>query len=107
MHALTNHKSGDFKPYVYMSRDKGNTWSSITGNLPERGTTYSFAEDHVDPELLFVGTEFGIFFSNAGGTQWKQLKAGMPTIGIKDIAIQKRENDLVLAYSWKRFCGAG
>ena len=84
-------------PYVFVTTDKGNSWRAITGNLPVRGTSYAFAEDHIDPNLIFIGTEFGIFFSNTAGQQWKQLKAGMPTIGVKDIAIQKRENDLVLA----------
>jgi hypothetical protein len=55
------------------------------------------AEDHVNPNLLFAGTEFGVFFTLDGGKNWKQLKAGLPTIAIRDIAIQKRENDLVLA----------
>ncbi len=93
---FNNHKNGDFKPYVFKSSDKGRTWSSITNNLPERGSSYAIAEDHVDPNLLFVGTEFGAFVSNDGGKSWKQLKAGLPIIAVRDIAIQKRENDLVL-----------
>ncbi len=93
---FNHHKYGDFKPYVYKSTDKGTTWTSISANLPERGSAYSIAEDHVDPNLLFVGTEFGVFFSNDGGKHWKQLKAGVPTIAVRDMAIQQRENDLVL-----------
>ncbi len=95
--SFNNHKMGDFKPYLFKSTDKGMTWVSITGNLPQRGSTYSMAEDHVDPNLLFVGTEFGVFFSNDGGAKWTQLKNGLPTIAVRDIAIQRRENDLVLA----------
>ncbi|WP_339816282.1 glycosyl hydrolase [uncultured Imperialibacter sp.] len=95
--AFNHHKYGDFKPYIYKSSDKGVSWTSITANLPVKGTVYSIAEDHVDPNLLFAGTEYGIFFTNDGGKSWKQLKAGMPTIAIKDIDIQRRENDLVLA----------
>lgn len=94
---FNNHKNGDFKPYVYKSTDKGTTWKAVRGNLPERGTVYDLAEDHVNPNLLFVGTEFGCFVSNDGGTLWKQLKNGLPTIAIRDIEIQTRENDLVLA----------
>ncbi|MEQ8361324.1 MAG: glycosyl hydrolase [Cyclobacteriaceae bacterium] len=94
---LNNHKRGDFKPYVYKSTNKGQTWSSMINGLPERGSTYSVAEDHVDPNLLFVGTEFGVHFSNDGGANWKPLKGGLPTIAVRDMAIQKRENDLVLA----------
>lgn len=94
--AFNNHKDGNFKPYVYKSADKGRTWSNVTANLPERGSVYSLAEDHVDANLLFVGTEFSCFFSNDGGGHWKQLSAGLPTIAVRDLAIQKRENDLVL-----------
>ena len=95
--AFNNHKRGDFKPYLMKSTDQGTTWTSIAGNLPERGSVYAIAEDHVNPNLLFAGTEFGFFFTVDGGANWVQLKSGLPTIGIRDIAIQKRENDLVLA----------
>ena len=94
---FNNHKNGDFKPYVYRSRDKGATWTSIIGNLPERGSVYCIAEDHVDPNLLFVGTEFGVFVTVDGGAKWTQLKTGLPTVAVRDMEIQKRENDLVLA----------
>ena len=93
---FNDHKRGNFNPYVYKSTDLGKTWTSITGNLPERGHSFAIAEDHVDPNLLFVGTEFGAFFSNNGGKSWKQLKAGLPVTAVRDIAIQQRENDLVL-----------
>lgn len=93
---FNHHKYGDFKPYLFVSRDKGVTWNSISAKLPERGSVYSIAEDHVDPNLLFVGTEFGCYFSNSGGKSWKKLGNGLPTIAVKDMAIQKRENDLVL-----------
>lgn len=94
---LNNHKRGDFKPYLYKSSDMGQTWNSISSNLPERGSTYCLAEDFVDPNLLFAATEFGVYFTNDGGTNWKALKGGLPTIAIRDMAIQKRETDLVLA----------
>lgn len=94
---FNNHKNGDFKPYAFVSKDKGASWVSITSNLPEKGSTYTIAEDHVDADLLFAGTEYGVFFSNNMGASWKQLKAGMPTIAIRDLAIQQRENDLVMA----------
>ena len=93
---FNNHKNGDFKPYVLKSNDKGRTWSNVTNNLPERGSSYAIAEDHVDKNLLFVGTEFSCFFTNSGGSHWKKLSAGLPTIAVRDIDIQKRENDLVL-----------
>jgi photosystem II stability/assembly factor-like uncharacterized protein len=95
--SFDNHKMGDFKPYLLRSNDRGKTWTSIAGDLPQRGTVYAIAEDHVDPKMIFVGTEFGIFFTSDGGAKWIQLKGGMPPIAVRDIAIQKRENDLVLA----------
>jgi len=94
--AFNNHKNGDFKPYIFKSTDKGRTWTNISSNLPERGSSYAIAEDHVQADLLFVGTEFGAFASVDGGDYWKPLKAGLPTIAVRDIAIQERENDLVL-----------
>ena len=93
---FNNHKRGDFKPYVFKSSDKGRTWTNISSNLPERGSTYSIAEDHVESNLLFVGTEFSCFFTRDGGGFWKKLGNGLPTIAVRDIAIQRRENDLVL-----------
>ncbi len=95
--AFNNHKNGDFKPYVLKSTNKGKSWTSISSDLPVRGSVYTIAEDHIDPDLLFVGTEFGLFFTSDGGQHWTQLKAGIPTIAVRDIAIQRRENDLVLA----------
>lgn len=94
---FNHHRYGDFRPYVYKTEDGGKTWRAITNNLPERGTSYTIAEDHVNKDLLFVGTEFGLFVSIDGGTKWIQLKGGLPTIAIKDLEIQKRENDLILA----------
>ena len=95
--AFNHHKYGDFKPYIMKSNNSGATWTLISNNLPERGSVYAIEEDHVNPNLIFCGTEFGVFFSPNGGSEWKQLKAGLPTIAVRDIAIQKRENDLVLA----------
>ncbi|MFN3917067.1 MAG: WD40/YVTN/BNR-like repeat-containing protein [Flavobacteriales bacterium] len=94
---FNNHKNGDFKPYVFVSNNKGKSWDNITSNLPVRGTSYAIAEDHINPNLLFVGTEFGVFFTIDGSKEWYQLNAGLPTIAVKDLAIQKREHDLVLA----------
>ncbi len=93
---FNNHKNGDFKPYVLKSSNKGGSWSNIAGNLPERGSIYALAEDHVNPDLLFVGTEFGVYFTLDGGKNWKQLAGGLPTIAVRDLDIQRRENDLVL-----------
>ena len=93
---FNHHKYGDFRPYVFMTKDKGNTWSSISSNLPSRGSVYAIEEDHLDPGLIFCGTEFGAFFSPNNGGNWKELSKGLPTIAVRDIAIQRQMNDLVL-----------
>jgi len=95
--AFDNHKDGDFKPYVLKSTDRGANWVSIAGDLPERNVVYCLGEDHVNPELLFAGTEFGVFFTLDGGAKWIRLKSGLPTIAIRDLEIQRREDDLALA----------
>ncbi len=93
--ALDNHKFGDLSPYLLRSLDRGATWTSIRGDLPDRTLVWRVVQDHVDSELLFAATEFGIYFSvNAGGT-WVKLTGGVPTISFRDLAIQRRENDLV------------
>lgn len=94
--AFENHQNADFKPYLLKSTDAGRTWVSITGNLPKNHPLWAIAEDHVNPNLLFVGTEFGLFFTIDGGQKWTQLKGGLPTIQVRDLTIQKRENDLVV-----------
>jgi photosystem II stability/assembly factor-like uncharacterized protein len=94
--AFDNHKQGDFKPYVVKSTDRGETWGSIAGDLPERGTVYSLAQDGEDPDLLFAGTEFGVWFSLDGGGHWIELSGGVPTIAVYDLEVQRREDDLVL-----------
>lgn len=90
-------KNSDLGPYLLKSTDRGKSWRSIKADLPKRGTVFTIAEDHVKAGLLFVGTEFGVFFTIDGGGKWVQLKSGLPTTAVKDIAIQERENDLVLA----------
>lgn len=93
---MENHKSADFKPYVLKSVDAGKTWASIAGDLPERGSALAFAEDHVAPNLLFVGTEFGLYVTTDGGAKWHRLKSGLPTIAVKDLCIQQPMNDLLV-----------
>ena len=100
---FNNHKKGDFNPYLMVSNDKGESWKSIVSNLPKRGSLYDIAEDHLDENLLFVGTEFGVYFTYNSGKEWKQLKNGLPTIAVRDLEIQKRENDLVLATFGRSF----
>jgi hypothetical protein len=102
--SFNNHKRDDFKPYVIKSNDKGKTWKSISSNLPANGAVNTIVEDPVNPKLLFVGTEWGVFFTVDGGENlpagkagWIQLKAGIPPVKIPDITIQEREKDLVVA----------
>jgi photosystem II stability/assembly factor-like uncharacterized protein len=95
--AFDNHKNEDFKPYLLRSSDGGKSWTSIAGNLPENGPVLAFAEDTVNANLLFAGTEFGAFFTVDGGSHWVQLKGGLPTIAVRDMVIQAREGDLVIA----------
>jgi hypothetical protein len=94
---FNNHKRGDFKAYVLKSMDRGRTWTSISSNLPERHVAWSIQQDPVREDLLFVGTEFGLFFSLNGGQRWIRLKGGAPTIPFRDLEIQARECDLVCA----------
>jgi photosystem II stability/assembly factor-like uncharacterized protein len=92
---FNNHKEGDFTPYVLKSTDRGKSWTSIAGNVPARHVVWSVIDDHVNPDLLFLGTEFGLFFTVDGGSNWIQLKGNVPTIPFRDLEIQTRENDLV------------
>jgi photosystem II stability/assembly factor-like uncharacterized protein len=93
---FNNHRNGDFKPYLLKSNDKGKTWQLIQSDLPERGSVQCMAEDHKNSNLLFAGTEFGIYCSTNGGNNWNKLGNNLPPIMVKEIAIQERENDLVL-----------
>ncbi len=111
---FNNHKEGDFRPYVAQSDDRGRTWRSIAGGLPEDQAAWTLVEDHVEPGLLFLGTEFGLFARVGGGgpgpaagaegvdperpdAAWVRMKGNLPTIPVRDLEIQRRENDLVLA----------
>lgn len=95
--SFDNRKRDDFKPYLLKSTDKGKSWNPITNGFPENGTIHTIEQDHINENLLFAGTEFGAFFSYNNGGKWIQLKAGLPTIAVRDMVIQERENDLVLA----------
>lgn len=94
---LNNWQRGDYKPYIVKSTDRGKTWTNITGDLPERHDVWTIVQDHVNANLLFAGTEFGLFVSIDGGARWAQMKGGMPVIQVRDMVVQKRETDLVMA----------
>jgi len=93
---LDNHKEGDFNPYIYKSTDLGVSWKSISSNLPKRTLVWRIVQDHVNKNLLFAATEFGVYVSLNAGTAWQKLP-GTPTLPFRDLTIQKRENDLVAA----------
>ncbi len=90
------HKMGDLKPYVLKSTNLGRTWTHISGDLPANGSVYAFVQDSKDSRLLFVGTEFGVFFTPNDGKNWIALKGGLPVQCIRDLTIQRREDDLVI-----------
>lgn len=95
--SFNNHKRDDFKPYIFKSTDKGRTWKSIAANLPVNGPVNTIEQDFVNPNLLFVGTEWGFYFSLDGGEKWIELKSGLPKIKVCDIVLHKRENDIIIA----------
>jgi len=94
---LNDFQRGNFKPYVVKSTDLGKTWTSIAGDLADRDPAWSIVQDHINPKLLFLGTEFGLHFSIDGGAHWVKISNGMPTITIRDLEIQRRESDLAAA----------
>ena len=92
-----HYQYGDYRPYLLKSTDLGRSWSSIVGNLPDRHFVWAVLEDRVNPQLLFAGTEFGLFFTVDGGQRWVQFRGGVPTIPFRDLVVQEREVDLVAA----------
>lgn len=94
--SYTGFRNDDFKPYLYKTTDYGATWTSIAANLPP-GPINVIREHFANPNLLFVGTDFGVFVSIDGGGSWTAMKNNMPTVPVHDLQIQPRENDLIVA----------
>jgi photosystem II stability/assembly factor-like uncharacterized protein len=92
-----NHRSNDFKNYIYKSADYGHTWTSIVGDMPAERVARTIREDPRNANLLYVGTEFGLWISPNSGQNWIELKNNMPTLPFNDLVIHQRDNDLVLA----------
>jgi photosystem II stability/assembly factor-like uncharacterized protein len=93
-----NWQRGDYKPYLWRSDDRGKTFKNIAGDLPDRHPIWCVAQDHVNPDLLFAGTEWGLFFTADGGSHWTKITGGIPAAAqVRDMKIQKRETDLVIA----------
>ena len=97
------HRSNDFRPYVLKSTDRGESWSSISGDLPEFGNVRAFAEHHGNPNVLFVGTEIRPFVTLDGGSSWVPLENGIPPSPVHDLKIHHRDDALVVATHGRGF----
>jgi hypothetical protein len=93
--SFDGHRSDLFKPYVFKTTDYGETWTNIAGTLPDGGPVYVIREDLKNKNLLFVGTEFAVFFSLDGGKTWTNFNLNMPTVAFHDLVIHPRDNDLI------------
>ena len=94
--ALDAHREDDWAPYLYKTTDYGKTWTNVTANLPAKGNINALREDLENPDLLFVGTEFGMFVSLDGSKSWQKFNNGMPTVRVDDILIHPRDHDLIV-----------
>jgi photosystem II stability/assembly factor-like uncharacterized protein len=95
--AVDRHRQDDRAPYLFRTTDYGTTWKALAGNLPSGGPVLVVREDLRNRNLLFAGTEFGLFASFNGGTSWHPLRAGLPTVAVHDLLIHPRDRDLVIA----------
>jgi photosystem II stability/assembly factor-like uncharacterized protein len=94
--SMDGHRSDRFEPYLFVTRDFGKSWTSIVSDLPKHVTVKVVREDPQNPQLLFAGTEFGIYTSLDGGRHWQKLGDGLPTVAVDDIVIHPRERDIVI-----------
>ncbi|MEX2531771.1 MAG: hypothetical protein WD960_13470 [Gemmatimonadota bacterium] len=90
------HESGNFEPWIFKTTDWGRTWTSLRANLPADEPVYAIEQDQVNPDLLFAGTEFGIYYTVDGGASWQELDAGLPTVAVHDIVVHPRDPDLII-----------
>ncbi|MBT3498727.1 MAG: hypothetical protein HOD00_11650 [Gemmatimonadales bacterium] len=95
--SIDGHKSGDLKPYVYVTRDYGQTWQDIKSNLPDFGNVNTIRQDPRNANILYAGTEFGFFISGDDGQEWHRFMNGLPVVRIDDVLVHPRDNDLVLS----------
>jgi photosystem II stability/assembly factor-like uncharacterized protein len=93
--SFDGHRADDLKPYVFVTRDFGQTWKSLVNNLPE-GNVNVITEDPKNKNLLYLGTEFALYVSLNGGAEWKRFMTGLPTVRIDDILVHPRDNDLIV-----------
>ena len=92
------HRTDDHKPYVFVTRDFGGTWTSISSNLPQ-GNVNVITQDPRNHDLLFLGTEYALYVSLDEGKDWKPFMQGLPTVRIDDIIVQPREHDLIAGHA--------
>jgi hypothetical protein len=95
--SVDGHRSDDLRPYLFVTRDYGQSWHNITGNLPQFGFIQVVREDPKNQDVLYVGTEFGLHVSLDGGKTWKKFMNNLPTARVDDILVHPREHDLILA----------
>ena len=88
--ALDNHKFGDYSPYLYKTTNGGKKWKSIVNGIPDGTLVWRLVQDHVNPNLLFLGTEYGVYVSLNQGDKWHKFSNGLPTISIRDLAISSK-----------------
>lgn len=93
---LDNHRRDDFAAYVFRTDDFGATWTDVSGDLPDSGASYVIVEDPVNPDLLYLGTEWGVYVSVDGGSRWDKLDANLPTVAVYDMVLHPRDYDLVV-----------
>jgi photosystem II stability/assembly factor-like uncharacterized protein len=96
-----NYRKGDYKPYLFRTTDYGKTWSSMVDSTKVKGYTLSFIQDPVEPKLLFLGTENGLWISIDRGQNWTQFRNGFPSVSTRDLVIQEKESALVAGYFWE------
>ena len=95
--AANNYRNDDYGNYLWVSEDDGRTWRSIVGDLPAERVVRAVREDPRNPDVLWLGTELGLFWSWTGGRRWHELKGGLPTVAVNDLVVHPRDNDLVIA----------
>ena len=95
--SIDAHRTDDLRPYLFVTRDYGASWTSIASNLPVPGHVNVVREDPRNPRLLYVGTEYGLFVSLDGGGSWKRFMNGLPTVRVDDLLVHPRDNDLIVA----------
>jgi photosystem II stability/assembly factor-like uncharacterized protein len=95
--AANNYRNDDYANYLWRSDDNGSSWRSIVGDLPADRAVRAVREDPRNPDVLWLGTELGAFWSWNGGRNWVELRGGLPTVAVNDLVVHPRDNDLVLA----------